>query len=117
MSIGDSETFEVEVKRLDGITIIRPMGEIDLSHSPTLRIHLREAYKSKPSRLIIDLGAVPYMDSSGVAILVEAMKNTNTNGGKLILCDLQVKVRSIFEIARLDTVFVIAKNPDDAMMK
>ena len=54
-------------------------------------------------------------DSSGVATLVEAMQQTRRRGVKLVLCNMQEKVRSIFEIARLDTVFTIVDNTDQAM--
>ncbi|MHC4429252.1 MAG: STAS domain-containing protein, partial [Planctomycetota bacterium] len=67
-----------------------------------------------PARLVIDLSGVPYMDSSGVATLVEAMQIARRTGSKLVLAALQEKVRSIFEIARLDMVFSIVNSVDDA---
>ena len=102
-----SETIE------DGM-LVRPVGEIDLSCAAMLRQKLTGAQSSKPSRLIIDLQDVPYMDSSGVATLVEAMQIARRNSTNLVLCNLQRKVRSIFEIARLDMVFKIVGNVDEA---
>jgi anti-sigma B factor antagonist len=90
----------------DGL-IIRPIGDIDLNQAPTLRTHIAEAFQKTPARLIIDLSQVTYMDSSGVATLVEAMQLATRGGTKLFLAAMQVRVRSIFEIARLDTVFTI----------
>jgi anti-sigma B factor antagonist len=110
-----SERIIVETKQVDGATIVSPQGEIDLSRSPAFRTHLAEAVRSKPARLIVDLADVPYMDSSGVATLVEAMQNARRMNAKLVLCGLQDKVRSIFEIARLDMVFTIVQNCDDAL--
>ena len=55
------------------------------------------------------------MDSSGVATLVEAMQVARRGGGKLILCALQEKVRSVFEIARLDMVFTIVASTEEAV--
>ena len=95
--------------------IIAPVGEIDLSCAPALRKQITAAQSQRPQRLIIDLGEVPYMDSSGVATLVEAMQNARRSGSKLVLCCLQAKVRSIFEIARLDTVFTIVASTDEGM--
>jgi len=69
----------------------------------------------KPTKLIIDLVDVPYMDSSGVATLVEAMQTARRSQGQLVLCSMQVKVQSIFEIARLDTVFTIVSDTETAM--
>lgn len=94
--------------------IIRPMGEIDLSRSPALREHLASAQRGC-SRLVVDLSDVPYMDSSGVATLVEVMQTARRAGTTLVLCGLRDKVRSIFEIARLDAVFTIVQTADDAV--
>ena len=110
-----SERINVETKQVDGATIVSPQGEIDLSRSPAFRTYLAEAVRSKPARLIVDLADVPYMDSSGVATLVEAMQNARRMNAKLVLCGLQDKVRSIFEIARLDMVFTIVGDCDDSL--
>jgi anti-sigma B factor antagonist len=111
--MSDTDAIQVHVRSVDDVTILSPKGEIDLSRAPALRKHITAAQASRPRKLIIDLGGVPYMDSSGVATLVEAMQNARRAGGKLVLCALQDKVRSIFEIARLDTVFVIARSADE----
>ena len=94
--------------------VLRPTGDIDLARSPELRLRLREELDAMPKRLILDLSGVTYMDSSGVATLVEALQRSKTNGCRLILCALQAKVRSIFNISRLDTVFEIAPSLEDA---
>jgi anti-sigma B factor antagonist len=113
--MNSAERISVKTRTIDGATILAPVGEIDLSCAPAFRTHISAAQASRPSRLIIDLTGVPYMDSSGVATLVEAMQNARRSGGKLILCSMQDKVRSIFEIARLDMVFTIVKSADDGL--
>jgi len=90
----------------DGV-VIAPSGEIDLARSPSMRAKVAEVMKRSPKRLVVDLAAVPYMDSSGVATLVEALQSTRRSGAKLLLCGLTPRVRSILEISRLDTVFTI----------
>jgi anti-sigma B factor antagonist len=109
-----AEPLLVRSETIGDLVIVRPSGDIDLSGSPTLRMELRKVQTGKPGRLVIDLGGVPYMDSSGVATLVEAMQIARKNNTKLVLCALQDKVRSIFEIARLDTVFTIVVNTEAA---
>ena len=89
-------------------------GDIDLSRSPELRVSLLEIAKNKPKRLVIDLSGVPYMDSSGVATLVEALQVQRRHQGKLVLFGLQPKVQSIFEIARLTMVFTIVSDLETA---
>ncbi len=90
-------------------------GEIDLSSSPALRHELLAIAARKPGRLVVDLTDVPYMDSSGVATLVEAFQQQRKNSGRMVLCGLQAKVRSIFEIARLDMVFDIVDDKQAAV--
>ena len=111
----EADRIEVKTSVLDDATIVAPMGEIDLSRAPSLRTQLTAVQARKPKRLIIDLAGVPYMDSSGVATLVEAMQNARRTGSKLILSAMQERVRSIFEIARLDMVFTIVNTTDEGM--
>lgn len=94
---------------------MRPSGEIDLSRSPAFRERLRLVLQKGVSKVVVDLNQVPYMDSSGVATLVEALQIARRENITLVLCGLQDKVRSVFEIARLDSVFKIVKSCDDAL--
>ena len=109
-----AEELEIHTEDIPDGIIVRPTGEIDLSCTALLRQRLGKIQESQPSRLVIDLSAVPYMDSSGVATLVEAMQIARRTGSKLVLCALQQKVRSIFEIARLDMVFSIVGSVEEA---
>lgn len=95
--------------------VVYPAGEIDLTASPLLRQELKRVQAARPARLVIDLSKVPYMDSSGVATLVEAMQTARKNGTRMVLCCMAERVRSIFEIARLDTVFTIVQSEDAAL--
>jgi anti-sigma B factor antagonist len=71
--------------------------------------------EKKPTRLVVDLSAVSYIDSSGLAVLIEGMQNVDAYGGKFILAGLQDNVKPIFEIARLDRVFIIFPDVDSAL--
>lgn len=106
--------FQVDHESIGGGMLLRPHGDIDLSCSPVLRTEITAAWKKKPAKLIIDLKAVEYMDSSGVATLVEALGTARKQGSQLVLCGMHEKVRSIFEIARLDTVFTIVDDLEKA---
>jgi anti-sigma B factor antagonist len=90
-----------------GPTVLPLEGEIDLHVSPRIAAALTEMIATKPSRLVVDLTRVSYVDSSGLAVLIEAMQNVEKYGGTFALAGLQETVRSIFEIARLDQVFRI----------
>src|SRR5438477_503357 len=81
--------------------------EIDLHVSPNVTVSLNMMIEKKPKQLIVDLGRVTYIDSSGLAALIEGMQNVQEYDGKFALTGLQEPVRTIFEIARLDQVFQI----------
>lgn len=90
-------------------------GDIDLHNSPELRTLLLEAVQTHGVRcLVLDLGQVPYMDSSAIAVLVEALQRLRRTSGKIVLHSLQPRVRGLLEIARLDTIFTVASDEADA---
>ena len=113
--MSDPDSIEMDVKVTADGALVAPVGEIDLGRAPAFREQLVGVQQKKPRRLVVDLGQVPYMDSSGVATLVEAMQTARRSGSKLVLCNLQTRVRSIFEIARLDSVFTIVATVDDGL--
>ncbi|MCE9618675.1 MAG: STAS domain-containing protein [Planctomycetes bacterium] len=105
----------VEIETLPDGFALRPKGDVDMARSPALRAKLTESLKSKPGRLVVDLSDVPYMDSSGLATLIEALQTTRKNQIKFIICNLSPRVRSILEIARLTTVFTVVENREQAL--
>lgn len=107
--------MEVLVENRDGAVFVTPIGDVDLSCSRELQEKLRSAMSPAPKRMIVNLEKVPYMDSSGVATLVEAMQIARKHSMRLVLCGMQDKVRSIFEIARLDRVFTIVGGCEEAL--
>jgi anti-sigma B factor antagonist len=106
--------LEVNVQIEAAATVVTPSGDVDLSCSRELQGTLRKSMEARPKLLVVNLAKVPYMDSSGVATLVEAMQIARKQSTKLVLCALQDKVKSIFEIARLDRVFTIVGDVDAA---
>jgi anti-sigma B factor antagonist len=91
-------------------------GEIDLHVSPTVTAALNDVIDKKPDRLVVDLSEVSYIDSAGLAALIQAMQKVEGYGGKFRLSGLQETVRSIFEISRLDQVFQIFPDSDTALI-
>jgi anti-sigma B factor antagonist len=90
-------------------------GEIDLHVSPRIAVSLAQLIAKKPAKLIVDLSRVSYIDSSGLAVLIEGMQGVEEYGGIFAIAGMQETVRSIFEIARLDQVFRIFPDVDSAM--
>jgi anti-sigma B factor antagonist len=83
-------------------------GDVDMNTSPEVRSNLGEVFKQGGAKaLLVNLSGVRYMDSSGIATLVEAMQNCMKQGMRLRLVELSPSVRDVFELARLSSVFEI----------
>src|SRR2546421_10965038 len=87
-------------------------GEIDLHISPRITTTLNAALKAKPRNLVIDMGNVSYIDSSGLAVLIEAMQKVEKYGGEFALASLNENAKPVFEVARLDQGFSVYTDSD-----
>jgi anti-sigma B factor antagonist len=85
--------------------IVTLEGEIDLHESPNVRDQLRPLIEKKSPRVYVDMTEVVYIDSSGLAVLIDAMQRIANYGGKFGLIAIRPAVRTVLEIARLDQVF------------
>ncbi len=101
--------------RREGANVLPLKGEIDLHVSPSVTASLNDMIDKKPERLVVDLSQVTYIDSAGLAALIQAMQKVEGYGGRFLLAGLQETVRSIFEISRLDQVFQIFPDADGAL--
>jgi anti-sigma B factor antagonist len=99
--------LSISIEQDEDKLVVTPVGEIDLSTSPQLRQSLQAALVDGDTRVIVDLAEVPYMDSSGVATLVEALQVCRRQHRELVLVRLTSRVASIFQISKLDSVFTI----------
>lgn len=107
--------LKIDIKAVDPVKIVDVEGEIDLYSSPQLREALQNLTENKTPAIIVELDGVSYMDSSGLATLVEAMQNSADYKGRFMLCALGMEVRSVFELSRLDQVFEIYSTIDEAL--
>lgn len=107
--------LEIESQQAGAARIVRLRGEIDLRSSPLLRDHLLELSERREPHVVIDLTDVVYIDSSGVGTMVEFKRRTDRTGGRIALVGLQPRVRSVFEVTRLDKFFVIRASLAEAV--
>lgn len=88
-------------------SVIRVQGEVDLYSSPELRKVILKTIPLVEGDLSVDLSGVTYIDSSGVATLVEGLRSANENGTGFVLVDPSQAVLQVLELARLDSVFEV----------
>jgi anti-sigma B factor antagonist len=85
----------------NGIAVLVIEGEIDLACSPELRELLHAFAKKKTPVLVLDFNGVEYVDSSGLATLVEYVRLAQPFGGKFGMVGVSARVRTIFDLVRL----------------
>ncbi|MFH1665597.1 MAG: STAS domain-containing protein [Candidatus Omnitrophota bacterium] len=107
--------MQINLEEKDGLSILRMNGDIDISTSPQLKKSFDKMLSGRDRKVVINLKDVHYVDSSGLATLVEIFKNLRVSGGKLKLTNLSAKVKGLFEITKLDKLFDILPEEKDAV--
>ncbi|MCK9589560.1 MAG: STAS domain-containing protein [Terrimicrobiaceae bacterium] len=107
--------MQIEKSDSEAVTTLKLSGEIDLHASPALRAELQKRAHAKTSALLLDFSSVDYIDSSGLATLIEYVRESAAFNGKLALFGLQKKVRTIFDLVRLNELFVISGTAEEAI--
>lgn len=102
--------MEISERTEQEIPVIAIKGDVDLASSPKLREHLKAKTAQKCPRLLLDFSEVSYIDSSGLATLIEYFQAVQSFGGKLAIASLSPRVRNVFEIVRLEQIFSL--HPD-----
>ena len=99
----------LDVDKVDqgGNCVITLVGEVDLYSSPQVRKVVIKAIPKTKDAVGVDLSGVTYMDSSGVAVLVEGLKAAQKKGKRFALLAPSQSVMKVLELTRLDTVFEI----------
>jgi len=108
--VDSSNVMQITERTEDTIPIVSITGDIDLENSPKLREYLKPKASQKTPRLLLDFTGVSYIDSSGLATLIEYFQSVQGFGGKLALASLSPRVKNVFEIVRLEQIFSL--HPD-----
>jgi len=99
-------TMKASTRQTDGVTIVDLSGRITLGEgSVVLRDIVRDLLGKGTKRILLNLGDVTYIDSSGIGELVSAFTSVRNQGGELKLLNLTKKVHDLLQITKLYTVF------------
>ncbi|MGE5327614.1 MAG: STAS domain-containing protein [Deltaproteobacteria bacterium] len=106
--------MQIAIREADQTIILDVEGNVDLKHSPMMRKALLDNLK-KSARVIVNLEKVPYIDSSGIASLVEGLKASQDLKNRLLLAGLSPMARKVLELTNLTKLFEIYENADQAL--
>lgn len=109
-------TIKANNRQVDGVTIVDMSGRITLGEgSVILRDSIKELLGSGHKKILLNLGNVSYIDSSGIGELVSAFTSVRNQGGELKLLKLTKKVHDLLQITKLYTVFDVKDDEADAI--
>lgn len=102
--------LNAHVKEVGGVPVVELEGEIDLSTSSIFKETVYQVIESGHDDVIIDLNGLEFMDSTGLGVLVAALKKTSMVGGSIRLICNKRNILKVFTITGLDKVFSIYDN-------
>jgi anti-sigma B factor antagonist len=108
-------TVELNQYESQQVTVLEIAGRVDSYSVPKLRTHLNKSVNRHTANLVVDLTRVNFIDSSGLAALVHAMRSCREWGGNLCLASPQRPVRMILELTRLDKAIDIFPSDSEAI--
>jgi anti-sigma B factor antagonist/stage II sporulation protein AA (anti-sigma F factor antagonist) len=106
--------MRLESQIRDGVCILRLQGRFVTGSDATLVSARNSLEEIGIAKAVIDLGAVPYIDSTGLAFVVELHKSLASRGGQLFLADANQRVREVLEMTRIGEIVPLFEDVEDA---
>lgn len=107
--------FDVRQRVEEGHCLLEICGEVDLATAPTLRDRLRDVIDESPAAVVIDLDQVPFLDSTGLGVLIAAYKRALAVAVPLALARPQRIVANALTLVRIDTVIPVFETVEEAV--
>ncbi|MFO7683344.1 MAG: STAS domain-containing protein [Chloroflexota bacterium] len=107
--------MELKSRSAGHVKILELSGRFDTYTAEQVRPWIQKAVDEEPANIVVNLEGVDFVDSTGLATLVQGVKNCRQLNGDLRLCGVQQPVRMVFELTRLDKFFEIYLQEDEAV--
>src|ERR1700757_1241244 len=108
--------LEVETRpAVKGVTVLAPSGRLDVAGAPALKDAIGEAVRNGSSKVVIDMEAVSFVDSTGLGSVISALKQLRNSQGELRLAAPNQQVRVVLELTTLDRVFPYYPTVEEAL--
>ena len=104
-----------DVRKAENAIVVSLHGEVDLHSSPDVHQRLLAVAAQAPRLLVVNMSELRFIDSSGVGVLVDVFRRMRTYGGRMALAGAVPRVRSVFEITKLDQFFTMFATEEEAL--
>ncbi|MCU4176553.1 STAS domain-containing protein [Carboxylicivirga sp. N1Y90] len=107
----------LEFKEQSGLIIgsLVDTDRLNATVASEVKTELTDVLSKSGTKLLINLSNVKFIDSTGIGVLISALKTARQHNGSLYLCSIQSQVMSLLSLMKLDKIFEIYKNEEDVM--
>ena len=109
--------MEITLSMVEGIPVMSLAGRLDVTTSPLLEERLLPAIESDGAKIILDCSELSYVSSAGLRVFITCQRRLAEHGGGLAFAALSKPVLELFRLAGLETLFVIAATPAEAVAR
>ena len=97
------------------VVVFLPQGRLDITTAWQFRLKLQDCISNTTPHIIVNLGQVNFIDSSGLTSLVAGMRDANKAEGSFKLCNVHPESKLVFDVTMMDSVFAIYDSEDEAI--
>jgi anti-sigma B factor antagonist len=108
--------MEIREEKINDVEVLKLEGRLDASSAKDIKEKVELLTEKNRVKLVLDMGGVDFIDSSGLGSLISVLRSVNKLGGDIKISALQNQVRAIFELTRLHRIFGIYDDSDGAAM-
>ena len=109
--------MDVKERTVGDATIVDVTGDVEMRSSPALRKELLALTVTKKAHIVVNLEGVSYIDSSGIATLIECLQGVKRYDGAFRLYGVNPQIQNVFAMAKLDRIFAICESEKEALTK
>ncbi|MBF0486037.1 MAG: STAS domain-containing protein [Candidatus Omnitrophica bacterium] len=106
---------EISLEKINDITLVSLNGELNLDNTHRVREAFKKILKQRKAKVLLDFDNVPFIDSSGIALLIEIVQAFGKSNGAMCLCHVNKKILSVFEITKVSKLFNIFDSHEEAL--
>lgn len=108
--------FSYKLNKTDTIAVLEMAGKlVDKVEAIEVRVEIDEILAEGTSQFIIDLSELEYMNSTGLNVLINLMNNARNEGGEAIIVGAKPRISSLFEVTKLNSVFMMKESREEAV--
>ena len=97
------------------VIVLSPNGRLDITTAWQFRLKLQECISKLSPHVVVNLGKVNFIDSSGLTSLVAGMRDADKGKGSFRICNVHPEAKLVFEVTMMDSVFEIFETEDEAL--